>query len=98
LNYYFSDIDFFHSSANSFNPMETSLPDTEKMNMQVPPLDLDFRTHSFSNEIRHSGIELQHIEGESKLSSPKHVSEGSIVLSENIIDIKYFMLDVTYLS
>jgi len=69
--------------------METSLPDAEKMNMQVPPLDLDFRTHSFSNEIRHSGVELQHIEGESKLSSPKHVSEGILLFCWKI-KIKYF--------
>lgn len=65
------------SSTNSFNPTEASLPDVEKVSTQVPPLDLNSRTHSFSNDGHHSGMELQYTEGESKLSSPKNDSEGT---------------------
>ncbi|XP_029163960.1 A-kinase anchor protein 9-like isoform X2 [Nylanderia fulva] len=65
-------------TANSFDIAEIPLLNIDKIEVQVPPLDLDSHTHSFSNDIRHSDIELHHIEGESKLSSPKNnVSEDS---------------------
>lgn len=64
-------------TVNTFDTAEVSLLNVDKIDAQVPPLDLDSRTHSFS-DVRHSEIELHHIEGESKLSSPKNdISEDS---------------------
>ncbi|XP_025266921.1 pericentrin isoform X3 [Camponotus floridanus] len=65
-------------TVNTFDTAEVSLLNVDKIDAQVPPLDLDSRTHSFS-DVRHSEIELHHTEGESKLSSPKNndISEDS---------------------
>lgn len=81
-------------TANSFDTAEIPLLNIEKIEAQVPLLDLDSHTHSFSNDIRHSDIELHHTEGESKLSSPKNndVSEDSRraedLLNEKIKEIE----------
>ncbi|XP_011334702.2 GRIP and coiled-coil domain-containing protein 2 isoform X2 [Ooceraea biroi] len=75
-------------NTNSFNPMEASLPDTEKMSTHVPPLDLDSHTHSFSNDVRHPEIELQNTEGESKLSSPKNNDSEDSQQAEELLNEK----------
>lgn len=64
--------------TNSLNILETLLLD--KVDAQVPPLDLDSQTHSCSNgNVGHSGMELHRSGEESKLSSSKNndVSEDS---------------------
>ncbi|XP_018308232.1 A-kinase anchor protein 9 isoform X3 [Mycetomoellerius zeteki] len=65
---------------NSFNTLETPLLDVDKIDAQVPPLDLHSNTHSYSNgNVGHSGMELHRSGEESKLSSPKNndISEDS---------------------
>ncbi|XP_018368606.1 PREDICTED: A-kinase anchor protein 9-like isoform X3 [Trachymyrmex cornetzi] len=65
---------------NSLNTLETPLLDVDKIDTQVPPLDLHFNTHSYSNgNVGHSGMELHRSGEESKLSSPKNndISEDS---------------------
>jgi len=65
---------------NSLNTLESPLPDADKIDAQVPPLDLQSHIHSYSNgNVGHSGMELHGRSGEeSKLSSPKNdVSEDS---------------------
>ncbi|KAM0724726.1 Pericentrin [Formica fusca] len=66
-------------TTNTFDTTQTPLLNVDKIDAQVPPLDLDSHTHSFSNDVRHSEMELHHTEDESKLSSPKNndVSEDS---------------------
>ncbi|KAL6435525.1 hypothetical protein ACFW04_005475 [Cataglyphis niger] len=66
-------------TANTFDTAQTPLLNVDRIDAQVPPLDLDSRTHSFNNDVRHSEMELHHTEGESRLSSPKNndVSEDS---------------------
>ncbi|KAL6263194.1 hypothetical protein P5V15_005994, partial [Pogonomyrmex californicus] len=70
-----------NTNTNSFNALETPLLDMDKVDTQVPPLDLGSHTHSYSNgNIRHSEVELQRSGDESKLSSPKNndaISEDS---------------------
>ncbi|XP_011862266.1 PREDICTED: A-kinase anchor protein 9-like isoform X2 [Vollenhovia emeryi] len=66
--------------TNSLNTLETPLLDTDKIDTQVPPLDLHSHTHSYSNgNVGHSEMELQRSGEESKSSSPKNndVSEDS---------------------
>lgn len=65
-------------TINTLDTAETLL-NVDKIDAQVPPLDLDSHIHSFSNDIHHSEIELHHTDGESKLSSPKNndISEDS---------------------
>ncbi|CAL1686349.1 unnamed protein product [Lasius platythorax] len=81
-------------TTNSFDTAETPLLNVDRIDAQVPPLDLDSHTHSFSNDVRHSEMELHHTEGESKLSSPKNndVSEDSRraeeLLNEKIKEIE----------
>lgn len=60
--------------TNSFNTLETPLLETDKMETQVPPLDLDLHinTQSPSNFIHSSESESHHTEDESKSSSPKN--------------------------
>ncbi|XP_067211849.1 golgin subfamily A member 4-like isoform X3 [Linepithema humile] len=73
-------------NTNSLNTLEVPLLDMDRMDVQVPPLELDML--SFSNGIRHSDMELQRVEGESKLSSPKNdVSEES-QQAEELLDEK----------
>ncbi|KYN07669.1 Pericentrin [Cyphomyrmex costatus] len=70
---------------NSLNTSETPLLDMDKIDTQIPPLDLHSNTHSYSNEnVGHSGIELHHSGEESKLSSPKNndISEDSQQVEE----------------
>ncbi|XP_011059729.1 PREDICTED: A-kinase anchor protein 9-like isoform X7 [Acromyrmex echinatior] len=65
---------------NSLNTLETPLLDVDKIDTQVPPLDLHSNTHSYSNgNVGHSGMELHRSGEESKLSSPKNndISEDS---------------------
>lgn len=73
---------YFYLSTNSFNTLETPLLEVDKVDTQVPLLDLDSRTHthSFSNCAYSTGMELHRVEGESKLSSPKNndASEGTL--------------------
>ncbi|XP_018057881.1 PREDICTED: A-kinase anchor protein 9-like isoform X1 [Atta colombica] len=58
---------------NSLNTLETPLLDVDKIDTQVPPLDLHSNTHSYSNgNVSHSGMELHRSGEESKLSSPKN--------------------------
>jgi len=58
---------------NSLNTLETPLLDVDKIDTQVPPLDLHSNTHSSSNgNVSHSGMELHRSGEESKLSSPKN--------------------------
>ncbi|XP_050446961.1 A-kinase anchor protein 9-like isoform X3 [Cataglyphis hispanica] len=66
-------------TANTFDTAQTPLLNVDRVDAQVPPLDLDSHTHSFNNDVRHSEMELHHTEGESRLSSPKNndVSEDS---------------------
>lgn len=62
------------------NTLETPLLDVDKIDTQVPLLDLHSHTHSYSNgNVGHSEMELHRSEEESKLSSPKNndVSEDS---------------------
>ncbi|XP_020284219.1 A-kinase anchor protein 9-like isoform X3 [Pseudomyrmex gracilis] len=61
-------------NTNSLNTVETALFDANKIDTEVPPLDLD--SHSPSNGIHHSEIDLHR--SESKLSSSKN--------NENISD------------
>lgn len=66
-------------TTNTFDTVQTPLLNVDKIDAQVPPLDLDSHTHSFNIDVRHSEMELHHTEGESRLSSPKNndVSEDS---------------------
>ncbi|XP_072759638.1 uncharacterized protein [Anoplolepis gracilipes] len=79
---------------NTFNTAEIPLLNVNIIDAQVPPLELDSHTHSFSNDMHNSEMELQHTEGESKLSSPKNndVSEESQrteeLLNEKIKEIE----------
>lgn len=64
--------------TNSLNTLEAPMLDADKVDTQVPLLDL--HSHSYSNgNVGHSGMELQRSGEESKLSSPKNndVSEDS---------------------
>lgn len=66
--------------TNSLNTLEAPLLDVDKIDTQVPPLDLHSHTHSYSNgNVGHSEMELHRSGEESKLSSPKNndVSEDS---------------------
>ncbi|TGZ57607.1 Uncharacterized protein DBV15_09844 [Temnothorax longispinosus] len=71
--------------TNSLNTLEAPLLDLDKMDTQVPPLDLHSHTHSYSNgNVGHSEMELQRSGEESKSSSPKNndVSEDSQRIEE----------------
>ncbi|XP_011164731.1 golgin subfamily A member 4 isoform X3 [Solenopsis invicta] len=71
--------------TNSPNTLETPMLDIDKIDAQVPPLDLHSHTHSYSNgNVGHSGMELQRSGEDSKLSSPKNndVSEDSQQVEE----------------
>ncbi|XP_032673747.1 A-kinase anchor protein 9-like isoform X3 [Odontomachus brunneus] len=77
------------NSANSLNALETPLLD--KMDTQVPPLDLDLHsphTQSPSNFLRNSELELHHIEDESKLSSPKNNDNSEDSHQAELLDEK----------
>ncbi|XP_011700437.1 PREDICTED: thyroid receptor-interacting protein 11-like isoform X2 [Wasmannia auropunctata] len=70
------------TSVSKNTPQTNSLNaflDADKMDEQVPMLDLHSQTHSYSNEnVGHLRMELQRSGEESKLSSPKNdVSEDS---------------------
>ncbi|KAG5347491.1 PCNT protein, partial [Acromyrmex charruanus] len=70
------------SSKNTLqmNTLETPLLDVDKIDTQVPPLDLHSNTLSYSNgNVGHSGMELHRSGEESKLSSLKNndISEDS---------------------
>ncbi|XP_071554140.1 uncharacterized protein [Temnothorax nylanderi] len=71
--------------TNSLSTLEAPLLDLDKMDTQVPPLDLHSHTHSYSNgNVGHSEMELQRSGEESKSSSPKNndVSEDSQRIEE----------------
>ncbi|XP_077272037.1 uncharacterized protein LOC143902746 isoform X1 [Temnothorax americanus] len=71
--------------TNSLNTLEAPLLDLDKMDTQVPPLDLHSHTHSYSNgNVGHSEMELQRSGEQSKSSSPKNndVSEDSQRIEE----------------
>lgn len=66
------------NTLHTNNTLEPPLLDVDKMDAQVPPLDL--HSHSYSNgNVGHSEMELQRSGEESKLSSPKNndISEDS---------------------
>ncbi|XP_014473124.1 PREDICTED: A-kinase anchor protein 9-like isoform X2 [Dinoponera quadriceps] len=62
------------NNTNSLNTLEAPLFDADKMDAQVPSLDLDSHTHtqSPSNFVHNSELELHHTEDESKSSSAKN--------------------------
>lgn len=69
--------------TNSLNTLEAPLLDVDKIEAQVPLLDL--HSHSYSNgNVGHSEMELHRSEEESKLSSPKNndISEDSQRIEE----------------
>lgn len=74
------------NTLNSFNALETPLPDVDKVDTHIPPLDLGSRTHTHSLSNCNSGVELHRVEGESRSSSPKNndASEDSQRLEELI--------------
>ncbi|KAL0122164.1 hypothetical protein PUN28_007126 [Cardiocondyla obscurior] len=84
--------------TSSLNTLETHLLDVDKIDAQVPLLDLHFHTHSDSNgNVGHSGMELRRSEEESKLSSPKNndTSEDSgqaeELLNEKVKEVENLM-------
>lgn len=81
-------------NTNSLNTLETPFLDVDKIDTQVPPLDLCSHTHSYSNgNVGHSEMELQRSGEESKTSSKNNdVSEDSQqaeeLLNEKIKEIE----------
>lgn len=89
-------------NTNSLNTVETALFDADKIDTEVPPLDLD--SHSLSNGICHSEIDLHR--SESKLSSPKNnedISDDSHrtkeLLNDKLKEIENkYELELTFLQ
>ncbi|XP_025158189.1 pericentrin isoform X3 [Harpegnathos saltator] len=84
------------NNTSSLNTLEAPLLDGDKMDTQVPPLDLDPHTHtqSPSNFVHNSEPELHHIMDESKLSSPKNNddsddSQRAELLNEKLREIEH---------
>lgn len=78
------------------------IPLLDKMDTQVPPLDLDphSRTQSPSNFLHNSELELHHTEDESKLSSPKNNdnSEGILFVVHKFIHYQIIMAGLAYFN